>query len=201
MTFFSSLDRRKEGKRRSRRQGRQPSWGLSTIIDVPGQTSPSSAEGLSFFCFFSFLKERKEGPIRKIFPASWSSFLALMQDFPASWSSFLLLIEEKKAKEDQGVRDASQVWPGTYLEASNLRDSVPSTILEVLGKTSPPSVEGLFLSWCKKRSKRKSRRQGRLPSLAGYMLESLRLDSNWTLCLSENKRSPVGWTGDLSGLP
>ena len=28
-------------------------------------------------------------------------------------SSFLLLIEEKKAKEDQGVRDAGHLWPGT----------------------------------------------------------------------------------------
>ncbi|ETK07725.1 hypothetical protein T231_15610 [Tannerella sp. oral taxon BU063 isolate Cell 6/7/9] len=45
-------------------------WGLSAILEVPGKTSPPSEEGLSFFCFFSFLKERKEGPIRKIFPAS-----------------------------------------------------------------------------------------------------------------------------------
>ena len=28
-------------------------------------------------------------------------------------SSFLPLMEEKKAKEDQGVRDAGHLWPGT----------------------------------------------------------------------------------------
>jgi len=65
------------------------------------------------------------------------------------------LIEEKKAKEDQGVKDASQIWPGTYLEARNLRDSRPSAILEVSGQTSPPSEEGLsffcFFSFLKKR--------------------------------------------------
>ena len=39
----------------------------------------------------------------------------------------------KEAKENQGVRDASQFWG-------------LSAILEVPGKTSPPSVEDLFLS-------------------------------------------------------
>ena len=33
---------------------------------------------------------------------------------------FSSLDRRKEAKEDQGVRDASQIWPGTYLEASNL---------------------------------------------------------------------------------
>ena len=56
------------------------------------------------------------------------------------------MIEEKKAKEDQGVRDASQVWLGTYLEVNNLRDPEPSAILEIPGKTSPPSEEGFFFS-------------------------------------------------------
>ena len=64
-------------------------------------------------------------------------------------------MQEKKAKEDQGVRDASQIWLGTYLEAHNLRDSGPSAILDVPGKTSPPSVEGLsffcFFSFLKER--------------------------------------------------
>ena len=49
-------------------------------MNVPGQTSPPSEEGLSFFCFFSFLKERKEGLIRESNKASGSSFLALMQE-------------------------------------------------------------------------------------------------------------------------
>ena len=99
MTFFSCLDARKEGKRRSRRQGRQPNWGPSTILDVPGQTSPPSAEGLSFFCFFSFLKERKEDPIRKSSKDSWSSFCVLTHDFLTPWSSFLALMQEKKQKK------------------------------------------------------------------------------------------------------
>ena len=30
-----------------------------------------------------------------------------------------------------------------------------------------------------------------------YMLGSLPLDSNWTLCLYEKERSPSGGTGDL----
>ena len=174
MTFFSSLDRRKEGKRRSRRQGRRPIWGLSTIIDVPGKTSPPSVEGLSFFCFFSFLKERKEGLIRKSSKASWSSFLLLIQDFLAPWSSFLALMQEKKAKENQGVRDAGQI------EDFRLLSMYPE-------KTSPPSVEDLssfcFFSFLKER------KEGPIgkPSKASHM--------------SENKRSPVGWTGGLSGLP
>ena len=54
-------------------------------MNVPGQTSSPSEEGLSFFYFFSFFKERKEGLIRKI--------------FLDSESSFLLLIEEKKQKK------------------------------------------------------------------------------------------------------
>ena len=33
---------------------------------------------------------------------------------------FSSLDRRKEAKEDQGVRDAGQIWPGTYLEASNL---------------------------------------------------------------------------------
>ena len=52
-------------------------------------------------------------------------------------------MQEKKAKEDQGVRDAGQIWRGTYLEVSNLRESGLSTILDVPGKTSLPSEEGL----------------------------------------------------------
>ena len=100
---------------------------------------------------------------------------------------FSCLDARKEAKEDQGVRDASQVWPGTYLEASNLRDSVPSTILDVPGKTSLPSVEGLsffcFFSFLKERKEGPIRK----PSKASHV--------------SENKRSPVEWTGDLSGLP
>jgi hypothetical protein len=97
------------------------------------------------------------------------------------------LIEEKKAKEDQGVRDAGQVWPGTYLEASNLRESGLSAILEVPGKTSPPSVEGLsffcFFSFLKERKEGPIRKQSK------------------TSHVSENKRPPVGWTGDLLELP
>ena len=57
----------------------------STILEVPGKTSPPSVEGLSFFCFFSLLKDRKEGLIRK--------------SSKTSGSSFLLLIEEKKQKK------------------------------------------------------------------------------------------------------
>ena len=83
MTFFSSLDRRKEAKEDQGVRDASQVWlgtyleasnlresGLSTILEVPGQTSPPSVEGLSFFCFFSFLKERKEGPIRKSSKAS-----------------------------------------------------------------------------------------------------------------------------------
>ena len=96
--FFSSLDRRKEAKEDQgiRDAGqvwlgtcleiqRQPNFRHLTYMNVPGQTSSPSAEGLSFFCFFSFLKERKEGLIR--------------ESSKASWSSFLLLIEEKKQKK------------------------------------------------------------------------------------------------------
>ena len=52
----------------------------STILEVPGKTFSPSVEGLSFFCFFSVLKERKEGLIRESSKASGSSFLALMQE-------------------------------------------------------------------------------------------------------------------------
>ena len=168
--FFSSLDRRKEAKEDQgiRDAGqvwpgtcleiqRQPNFRHPTYMNVPGQTSPPSEEGLSFFCFFSFLKERKEGLIRESNKASGSSFLALMQEkkqkkikasgMPAKfdlvpvWRSnadqisgiqliwmypaklprhrqraFSSLDARKEAKEDQGVRDASQVWPGTCLE-------------------------------------------------------------------------------------
>ena len=95
-------------------------------------------------------------------------------------------MQEKKAKEDQGVRDASQIWLGTYLEVSNLRNPGPPAILEVPGKTFPPSVEGL--SFFCLFSFLKERKEGliRKSSLASHV--------------SENKRSPVGWTGDLSGL-
>ena len=55
----------------------------------------------------------------------------------------------------------------------------------------------LFLPWCKKRSKRRSRHQGCRPSLALYILESIRLDSNWTLCLYEKERSPAYLARDL----
>ena len=100
---------------------------------------------------------------------------------------FSSLDRRKEAKEDQGVRDASHIGPDTYLEVSNLRDSALSTILEVPGKTSLPSVEGLsffcFFSFLKERKEDPIRK----PSKASYV--------------SENKRSPVGWTGDLSGLP
>ena len=99
---------------------------------------------------------------------------------------FSSLDRRKEAKEDQGVRDAGHIWPGTYLEASNLRESGLSTILEVPGKTSPPSAEGLsffcFFSFLKERKEGLIRKS----SLASHV--------------SENKRSPVGWTGDLSGL-
>ena len=68
---------------------------------------------------------------------------------------FSCLDARKEAKEDQGVRDASQIWPGTYLEARNLRDSRPSAILDVPGQTSLPSAEGLsffcFFSFLKER--------------------------------------------------
>ena len=98
LIFFSCLDARKEAKEDQGVRDASQVWPgtclevchpgklwLSAILEVPGQTSSPSAEGLSFFCFFSFLKERKEGLIRDI-------FLPL-------WSSFLLLIEEKKQKK------------------------------------------------------------------------------------------------------
>ena len=126
-------------------------------MNVPGQTSSPSVEGLSFFCFFSFLKERKEGLIRESNKASGSSFLLLIEEkkqkkikasgMPAKfdlvhvWRSiirencdfqlfsrypaklprprqraFSCLDARKEAKEDQGIRDASQFWPGTCLE-------------------------------------------------------------------------------------
>jgi len=121
--FFSSLDRRKEAKEDQgiRDAGqvwlgtcleiqRQPNFKHPTYMNVPGQTSSPSAEGLSFFCFFSFLKERKEGLIRESSKASGSSFLALMQEkkqkkikasgMPAkfdlirvSWSEFLIKLD------------------------------------------------------------------------------------------------------------
>jgi hypothetical protein len=82
------------------------------------------------------------------------------------------LIEEKKAKEDQGVRDASQIWPDTYLEVRNLRDSGPLAILEVPGKTSLPSAEGLsffcFFSFLKERKEGPIRK----PGLAWYVFRS-----------------------------
>jgi len=78
-------------------------------MNVPGQTSPPSAEGLSFFCFFSFLKKRKEGLIRESSKASGSSFLALMQDLSGFRIFFSSLDRRKEAKEDQGIRDAGQV--------------------------------------------------------------------------------------------
>ena len=99
---------------------------------------------------------------------------------------FSCLDARKEAKEDQGVRDASHIGSDTYLEVSNLRDSGPSTILDVPGQTSPPSVEGLsffcFFSFLKERK------------------EGLIRKSSKASHVSENKRSPVGWTGDLSGL-
>ena len=99
---------------------------------------------------------------------------------------FSCLDARKEAKENQDVRDASQVWLGTYLEARNLRDSGPSAILEVPGKTSPPSVEGLsffcFFSFLKERKEDPIRK----PSKTSHV--------------SENKKPPVEWTGDLSGL-
>ena len=98
LIFFSCLDARKEAKEDQgiRDAGqvwpgtcleiqRQPNFRHPTYMNVPGQTSSPSAEGLSFFCFFSFLKERKEGLIR--------------ESSNASGSSFLLLIEEKKQKK------------------------------------------------------------------------------------------------------
>ena len=69
-------------------------------MNVPGQTSPPSEEGLSFFCFFSFLKERKEGLIKKI--------------FLASGSSFLLLIEEKKQKKIKASRMPAKLVTFNY---------------------------------------------------------------------------------------
>ena len=156
-------------------------------MNVPGKTSPPSVEGLSFFCFFSFLKERKEGLNKKSSKASGSSFLTLMQDLSDFLIFFSCLDARKEAKEDQGVRDAGHIWPGTYLEANNLRDSGSSAILDVLGKTSPPSAEGLsffcFFSFLKERKEGLIRKS----SLASHV--------------SENKRSPVEWTGDLLGLP
>ena len=93
LIFFSCLDARKEAKEdqvvRDASQvwlgicleiQRRTNWKLSAILEVPGQTSSPSAEGLSFFCFFSFLKERKEGLIRESSKASGSSCLALMQE-------------------------------------------------------------------------------------------------------------------------
>ena len=77
--------------------------------------------------------------------------------------AFSCLDARKEAKENQDVRDAGHIWPGTYLEASNLRDSVPSTILEVPGKTSLPSEEGLsffcFFSFLKERKEGLIRKQ------------------------------------------
>ena len=109
------------------------------------------------------------------------------KNFPAlGRGPFLVLMQEKKAKEDQGVRDTSQIWLGTCLEVSNMRNSRPSTILDVPGKTSPPSAEGLsffcFFSFLKERKEGPIRK----PSKASHV--------------SEKERSPVGWTGDLSGL-
>ena len=101
--------------------------------------------------------------------------------------AFSCLDARKEAKEDQGVRDAGQIWPGTYLEVSNLRESGLSTILDVPGKTSSPSEEGLsffcFFSFLKERKEGPIRKQSK------------------TSHVSENKRSPVEWTGGLSGLP
>ena len=109
------------------------------------------------------------------------------KNFPAlGRGPFLVLMQEKKAKEDQGVRDASQIWLGACLDASNLRDLAPSTVLDVPGQTSPPSEEGLsFFCFF---SSIKERKEGliRKPSKASHV--------------SENKRSPVEWTGDLLGL-
>ena len=84
LIFFSCLDARsfwlqdllflpwckKRSKRRSRHQGCRPNFRHPTYMNVPGQTSSPSKEGLSFFCFFSFLKERKEGRIRESSKAS-----------------------------------------------------------------------------------------------------------------------------------
>jgi len=68
---------------------------------------------------------------------------------------FSCLDARKEAKENQGVRDAGQIWLGACLDASNLRDSAPSTVLDVPGQTSPPSEEGLsffcFFSFLKER--------------------------------------------------
>ena len=91
---------KKRSKRRSRHQGCHPNCGLSAILNVPGQTSPPSEEDLSFFCFFSFLKERKEGLIKKI--------------FLASGSSFLLLIEEKKQKKIKASRMPAKLVTFNY---------------------------------------------------------------------------------------
>ena len=168
MIFFSCLDARKEAKENQGVRDASQVWlgtclwvcnpgylWLSAILDAPGKTSPPSVEGLSFFCFFSFLKERKEGPIRKPSKASWSSFRVLTHEFLTSWPSFLALMQEKKAKEDQGVRDASQVWLGTCLWVCNPGYLWLSAILDVPGQTSPPSVEGLsffcFFSFLKER--------------------------------------------------
>ena len=90
------------------RQGRQPNFRHPTYMNVPGQTSSPSAEGLSFFCFFSFLKERKEGLNKKSSKASVSSFLTLMQDLSGLMIFFSCLDARKEVKENQGIRDAGQ---------------------------------------------------------------------------------------------
>ncbi|ETK07726.1 hypothetical protein T231_15615 [Tannerella sp. oral taxon BU063 isolate Cell 6/7/9] len=87
MIFFSSLDRRKEAKEDQGVRDAGQFWGLSVILEVPGQTSPPSVEDLSFFCFFSFLKERKEGLIRK---PSKASHVSENKRSPVEWTGDLL---------------------------------------------------------------------------------------------------------------
>ena len=75
------------------------------VFRVPGQTS---LPPVGAFCSFSCVKTRKGEEQGLLYPVSRQEKNRGFAPLPPP--SFLPLMEEKKAKEDQGVRDAGQVF-------------------------------------------------------------------------------------------
>ena len=131
---------------------------LHTSQFISGQTSLAAAAALTFFCSFSCVKTRKgeEQGFCLFFPVSRQEKNRGFAPLPPP--SFLPLMEEKKAKEDQGVRDAGQTsLPGRGRQGR--RPSFPSTRPNFAGGRSRLDfLLLLFLCQDKKR-----RRTGALP--------------------------------------
>ena len=167
--FFSCLDARKEAKENQGVRDAGQFGGVPKEGWGPAQLGPFGYSRctrpnfpvLGRGPFLVLMQEKRQKKIKASgTPANLAGYpmgaghfgaLQLFSMYPAKLprprqSTFSCLDARKEAKENQGVRDAGQFDRVPKGRDGGRPNWGPSAILDVPGKTSPPSAEGLFLS-------------------------------------------------------